>query len=306
MIWVVLLFANGSVLLVFNQTLAGSIYGLPLPSPPLSAPLVLNNGTPVPAVLNGSTLEVPVLGKALITVEYVPRVSASGGVISFNVSKGLYLIWAQGGVLLLPTVKILNYTKANGTVLLIAEGPGTIAYTIQGRRAINATVVAPNTTASTTATQTAKTTTSAANTTAAVSTAQTSTPQASQTATSAPATTSAGGSGSTESAGRTSESATSPGMSPSNGGLPFVWVLLAVAVAVAVAVLASRRRVPQLNDTDRLVLSYLRKTGGAYESDIARALGLPRTTVFKSVRRLEQTGLATVEKRDGKNFVTPK
>jgi uncharacterized membrane protein len=71
-------------------------------------------------------------------------------------------------------------------------------------------------------------------------------------------------------------------------------------------VLASRRRAPQLNDTDRLVLSYLRKTGGAYESDVARALGLPRTTVFKSVRRLEQTGLATVEKRDGKNFVTPK
>ncbi|MGC9118268.1 MAG: winged helix-turn-helix transcriptional regulator [Thermoproteus sp.] len=304
MIWVVLLFANGSVLLVFNQTLAGSIYGLPLPSPPLSAPLVLNNGTPVPAVLNGSTLEVPVLGKALITVEYVPRVSASGGVISFNVSEGLYLIWAQGGVLLLPTVKILNYTKANGAVLLIAEGPGTIAYTIQGRRAINATATASNTSTASAAMQTAKTTTSAANTTVAVSTAQTSTPA--QTATSTPATTSAGGPSGAESAGRTSSA--SPGVSPSNGGLPFVWILSAVAVAavVAVVVLASRRRAPQLNDTDRLVLSYLRKTGGAYESDIARALGLPRTTVFKSVRRLEQTGLATVEKRDGKNFVTPK
>ncbi|MGC8583416.1 MAG: helix-turn-helix transcriptional regulator, partial [Thermoproteus sp.] len=250
MIWVVLLFANGSVLLVFNQTLAGSIYGLPLPSPPLSAPLVLNNGTPVPAVLNGSTLEVPVLGKALITVEYVPRVSASGGVISFNVSEGLYLIWAQGGVLLLPTVKILNYTKANGAVLLVAEGPGTIAYTIQGRRAINATATASNTSTASAAMQTAKTTTSAANTTAAVSTAQTSTPPA-QTATSTPATTSAGGPSGAESAGRTSSA--SPGVSPSNGGLPFVWLLSAVAVAAVVAVLASRRRAPQLNDTDRLV-----------------------------------------------------
>ncbi|AEA12369.1 transcriptional regulator, TrmB [Thermoproteus uzoniensis 768-20] len=269
MIWVVLLFANGSVLLVFNQTLAGSIYGLPLPSPPLSAPLVLNNGTPVPAVLNGSTLEVPVLGKALITVEYVPRVSASGGVISFNVSKGLYLIWAQGGVLLLPTVKILNYTKTNGTVLLIAEGPGTIAYTIQGTPAPATTPASsPSNTAPSGATPASDTTP----------------------------------------ASRTPAPTASPGgtSSASSGGLPFVWVLLAVAVAVAVAVLASRRRVPQLNDTDRLVLSYLRKTGGAYESDIARALGLPRTTVFKSVRRLEQTGLATVEKRDGRNFVKPK
>jgi uncharacterized membrane protein len=261
-IWVVLLFANGSVLLVFNQTLAGSIYGLPLPSPPLSAPLVLNNGTPVPAVLNGSTLEVPVLGKALITVEYVPRVSASGGVISFNVSEGLYLIWAQGGVLLLPTVKILNYTKANGAVLLIAEGPGTIAYTIQG------------------------------------------TPAPAATSAGSPSNTAPGGA---TSAGRASALTTSTSTGGvSNGGLPFVWILSAVAVAAVVVVLASRRRAPQLNDTDRLVLSYLRKTGGAYESDIARALGLPRTTVFKSVRRLEQTGLATVEKRDGKNFVTPK
>jgi len=123
-IWVILLFANGTAVLLFNQTLTGSVYYLALPAPPLSAPLVLNNGTPVPAVLNGSVLEVPVLGTALITVEYVPKVEAAGGILSFNVSDGLYLIWAQGGVLLLPALKVLNYTRAGRALAPRGAGAG--------------------------------------------------------------------------------------------------------------------------------------------------------------------------------------
>ncbi len=263
MIWVILLFANGTAVLLFNQTLAGSVYDLALPAPPLSAPLVLNNGTPVPAVLNGSVLEVPVLGTALITVEYVPKVEAAGGILSFNVSDGLYLIWAQGGVLLLPALKVLNYTRAGGALLLVAQGPGTVAYTLQG------TAVA------TSATQTY--------------TSQTPTPPPGL-QTSASQRTSASG----------SPSAAWP-----------LWLAVAAAVAVVAAVAAlllrpGRRGPPGLNDTDRLVLSFVERSGGAYESDIARSLGLPRTTVFKSVRRLEQAGLVSVEKRDGRNFVTPR
>ncbi len=88
-----------------------------------------------------------------------------------------------------------------------------------------------------------------------------------------------------------------------------MWLIVAaIAVVAAVALLLRRRGqvALDLNDTDKLVLSYVRKTGGAYESDIARSLGLPRTTVFKSVRRLERAGLISVEKRDGRNFVTPR
>ncbi len=256
-IWVILLFANGTAVLLFNQTLTGSVYDLALPAPPLSAPLVLNNGTPVPAVLNGSVLEVPVLGTALITVEYVPKVEAAGGILSFNVSDGLYLIWAQGGVLLLPALKVLNYTRAGGALLLVAQGPGTVAYTLQG------TAVATSAT-------------------------QTYTPSGLQTSASQ----------------RTSASGSPSAAWP-------LWLAVAAAVAVVAAVAAlllrpGRRGPPGLNDTDRLVLSFVERSGGAYESDIARSLGLPRTTVFKSVRRLEQAGLVSVEKRDGRNFVTPR
>lgn len=38
MLWVILIFANGTALLLFNQTLAGTLVNLTLPAPPLSAP----------------------------------------------------------------------------------------------------------------------------------------------------------------------------------------------------------------------------------------------------------------------------
>ncbi|WP_258870454.1 hypothetical protein [Pyrobaculum aerophilum] len=124
MLWVILVFANGTALLLFNQTLAGTLVNLTLPAPPLSAPLVYNNNTPVPALWNGDVLTVPVLGNALITVKYVPRAAASNGVISFNVTEGYYVIWAQGGVLLLPTLTILNYTADKNAVVVVAKARG--------------------------------------------------------------------------------------------------------------------------------------------------------------------------------------
>jgi uncharacterized membrane protein len=56
---------------------------------------------------------------------------------------------------------------------------------------------------------------------------------------------------------------------------------------------------------DAKVLEYVRRRGGAYETDVARELGIPRTTVFRAVRRLEERGLVRVEKREGRNWVAP-
>jgi len=58
-----------------------------------------------------------------------------------------------------------------------------------------------------------------------------------------------------------------------------------------------------LSEVDERILAYLGERGGAYESEIARDLGIPRTTVFRAVRRLEEAGLVAVEKRGGRNFV---
>lgn len=60
-----------------------------------------------------------------------------------------------------------------------------------------------------------------------------------------------------------------------------------------------------MSEVDARILDYLRKKGGAYETQISRELGIPRTTVFRAVRRLEETGRIRVEKRDGKNWIEP-
>jgi len=52
-------------------------------------------------------------------------------------------------------------------------------------------------------------------------------------------------------------------------------------------------------------LEYVKKRGGAYEADIAKDLNIPRTTVFRAVRRLEAQGLLRLEKREGRNWVKP-
>nr|KJR74320.1 MAG: membrane-associated transcriptional regulator [Thermoproteus sp. AZ2] len=265
MIWAILLFANGTAVLVFNQTVTANIFSVQLPTQPLSIPLVELNKTPVPAVLNGTSLQVPVLGTALVTIVYVPKVEAAGGLLYFNVSEGQYVVWAQGGVIVLPAVKVLNLTKINGSLLAFVEGPGQIAYALQGSIAS-----APTTSTSSAGTQT--TTTSSTIATSSTTTEGSATP---------PTTSSAG-------------------FSP-----PAIYgSVAAVAAVVAVFALLARRQGPaELNETDKAILTYLKRHGGAYEAEIARDLGIPRTTVFKAVRRLEERGLVKVEKRDGRNYV---
>ncbi len=313
MFWAILLFANGTALLLFNQTLVGALYNLTLPAPPLSAPVVYNNMTPVPAVLAGDVLTVPVLGHALITVKYVPRTRVVDGALAFNVTEGYYVIWAERGVLLLPTLQIINYTLDKNALVVIAKGPGTVAYTLQGRGQT------PTTTATTSPAPTPATTTTAMTTTTAITTTTPTPAQAQQTGAS-PSTTSTTQTPQPPPAATSSTAQSprpTPGAAPSGGGPPpgFGWVPVAAAgvaaaaaAGVGYAVLRNRGKKSggDLNETDSAVLEYVRRTGGVYEAEIARALGLPRTTVFKAVRRLEREGLVEVEKRDGRNYVKPK
>jgi len=99
--------------------------------------------------------------------------------------------------------------------------------------------------------------------------------------------------------------------SPSPSGQLLLAIGVAAALAALAAVLVRGRRgggrggatVAGLSEVDERILAYLRERGGAYESEIARELGIPRTTVFRAVRRLEEAGLVVVEKRGGRNFV---
>lgn len=57
-------------------------------------------------------------------------------------------------------------------------------------------------------------------------------------------------------------------------------------------------------DVDGQILQYIRERGGmAYQSDIVRDLGLPKSTVHKAVRRLAERGLVEVRRQGRSNLI---
>mgnify|MGYP003874489509 CR=1 FL=1 len=83
--------------------------------------------------------------------------------------------------------------------------------------------------------------------------------------------------------------------------------LAVIAVAAALAfVYAWRRRPrgPHLTEEEEAILDFLRSRGGwAYQTEIKEFLGLPTTTVWRRVKRLEELGLVSVEKTPRGNKV---
>ncbi len=43
-------------------------------------------------------------------------------------TQDLLLIWANGSLLVMPTVKILNFTRLNHSLVIVARGPGYVVY----------------------------------------------------------------------------------------------------------------------------------------------------------------------------------
>jgi len=296
-----LLYANGTVLLLLNATFAGVVANVSLPAPPLAKPYVALDGVPVPFLFEGDRVVVPLGGGGVVTVKYVPRLGELDGFLYFNLTTpDLFVIWVESGVLALPRLTVLNFTKVGNDVIVVAKGPGALAYAkvpnVTQPPAATHPGPAPATAQSNTAALPATTTTTSA-VNAPYTQASTASPSSvvSPTATASPTATPAG---------------------PSSTGSPLSsgQLLLAIGVAAALAALAAvavkwRRSsrggatVGGLSEVDERILAYLRERGGAYESEIARELGIPRTTVFRAVRRLEEAGLVVVEKRGGRNFV---
>jgi len=64
------------------------------------------------------------------------------------------------------------------------------------------------------------------------------------------------------------------------------------------------RENPWLDEDEKNVLKVVWvKGGGAFESDIREALDLPKTTVWRIIKKLEENGLVKVEKIRGENYV---
>jgi len=74
---------------------------------------------------------------------------------------------------------------------------------------------------------------------------------------------------------------------------------LAIVLAVALLLHSRSRKLPseELDDIDRAIIKALEKRGGsAMQSELQKELAIPKTTLWRHVRKLERTGILRVEK----------
>jgi len=259
------------------------------------------DGVPVPALSDGRNVAVVTGGGGLVTIRYVPKLVTLNGQPTVNVTTNdVVLIWANGSLLVVPSLRVLNLTRVDSSLVILAKGPGYVAYAVPRR---------PEPTPAQPATATAAagapggTTTPAASATAANSTAHPS-PASNLTTQTPPV---AGPPTTPTAVAATTPPPGSAPDQPPGWLLPLVAAVAAARAGAAFLLLSTRRRRQQadLVEVDAKILEYVRRRGGAYEADVARELGIPRTTVFRAVRRLEERGLVRVEKREGRNWVAP-
>jgi len=83
-------------------------------------------------------------------------------------------------------------------------------------------------------------------------------------------------------------------------------VALAIVLAVALLLHLRSRKLPpeELDDIDRAIIKALEKRGGsAMQSELQKELAIPKTTLWRHVRRLERAGILRVEKVGQQNRV---
>jgi len=292
------LFANGTVVMLLNATVAVPVLNVTLPAEPMWGPVVELDGVPVPALSDGRNVAVVTGGGGLVTIRYVPRLVTLNGLPAVNITTNdVVLIWANGSLLVVPSLRVLNLTRVDSSLVILAKGPGYVAYAVPRRP--EPTPAQPTTATAAAGTPRSTTTPAVASATAAnpspASNLTTQTPPVAglpTTPTAVAATT------------QTSPRGSAPGQPP---GWLLPLVAAAAAAGAAFLLLPTRRRRQQvdLGEVDAKILEYVRRRGGAYEAEIAKELGIPRTTVFRAVRRLEAQGLVRLVKREGRNWVAP-
>jgi len=294
------LFANGTVVMLLNATVAVPVLNVTLPAEPMWGPVVELDGVPVPALSDGRNVAVVTGGGGLVTIRYVPKLVTLNGLPAVNITTNdVVLIWANGSLLVVPSLRVLNLTRVDSSLVILAKGPGYVAYAVPRR---------PEPTPAQPATATAAAGTPRSITTPAVASATAANPTANPSPASNLTTQFPPVAGPPTTPTAVAATTPPPGFAP---GRPPGWLLPLVAAAAAAGaaflLLSTRRRRQQvdLGEVDAKVLEYVRRRGGAYEADVARELGIPRTTVFRAVRRLEERGLVRVEKREGRNWVAP-
>ncbi len=132
LIWIITLYSNGTSVVNLNTTLVGEFVTLQLPVQPQSYVMVLVNGSATAYMINGTSIIIPVLGTANVSVEYVPKVFVKNNFVGINVSNSTVEIIVPSNILIANmTLSIINMNMTNNELIITARGgPGEFLYTI--------------------------------------------------------------------------------------------------------------------------------------------------------------------------------
>ena len=134
MLWVLMLFANGTVVMLLNATVAVPVLNVTLPAEPMWGSVAELDGVPVPALSDGRNVAVATGGGGLVTIRYVPRLVTLNGLPAVNITTNdVVLIWANGSLLVVPSLRVLNLTRVDGSLVILAKGPGYVAHAVPRR-----------------------------------------------------------------------------------------------------------------------------------------------------------------------------
>ncbi|ABM80903.1 helix-turn-helix transcriptional regulator [Hyperthermus butylicus] len=271
---VVTVHSDGTVTVAVRALVEPGLNELPAPVEAIPATIeAMIDNVEVPAIYHNGSIYIASDSSATATVTYIANVTMSDGILEFYINySGVYELHIEPGIVTLTLPEnILGADIVNDTLVLLVSGPAEVRYVI------------------------------------------------------VPAEESTGG----EAAGTASQPAeTSETQQPSEQPTPtreeeesstLLWVAVVVAaaaVAAAILVLARRGGSSEggsssptmvsavLDDTDKLILKRLQEAGGSMlQSELQRATGLPKTTLWRHVRRLAELGYVRIEKEGKANRV---
>ncbi|BDR92591.1 helix-turn-helix transcriptional regulator [Vulcanisaeta souniana] len=272
------LFSNDSLVSInVTATQNVALINITLPVEPLGPVIVQNSsGSTISAMLIGDNLIIPVFGNGSFMVEYTPVITVlQNESLVMNVSSQYPInLFVSNNVLLtqIPINVITNFIKVNnGIMLQLAPGNYSIGFMLEAPTVTkNKTIISnPGSSTGIIAASNQSTT-----------------------------------------SGKPGQGTVSPGLGT------MIYYIVAVVIAAISALLVYlfviRHRgtevnpviVEGLNPTDKEVLRALMDMNGeAYQSDLQRKLNLPKATLWRAIRRLENSGYVQVIKEGRVNRI---
>jgi len=286
--YLLLILSNGTLSMNITGVVTDVLLSVDLPVEPIPQTLMVYvGGEPSPAMLNGTTLLVPILEPpANVSISYVPKVLGEPPMYSIRIIRGNLTVMVDEGVLVIPPpdTVLINVTEINGTRYLMfrVASPGELNFTIlpsiptptQKQQVANKSITPVNETNKTTgATQRNATIRAETNETAAKPKEEAEAGKPSSSKPIAPTPAEVNKTEERQVAGNETVIEGRPmGEAGAGGGATIPPLLIAVPIVAAVAIAATlalrrTRRVTQaLSDVDAAILDLLRKWGGGFRS----------------------------------------